>query len=74
MTFEAGASEYVVDFRVDHRLAKGEYVLVVAIEDRENASTSYYEYIEGAKYIKNYAPDTIYGLFLPHYDVTVNKI
>lgn len=73
MIFKKGAAEYVVDFRVDHRLAKGEYVLVVAIEDRENASTSYYEYIEGAKYIKNYAPDTIYGMFLPHYDVTIKE-
>lgn len=44
-------------------LARGEYYLVVAIENRENVNPTYYEYIEGAKFFKIYSEKKIFGIY-----------
>ncbi|WP_066689347.1 ABC transporter ATP-binding protein [Christensenella intestinihominis] len=71
IVFQPGHKTYTIQFDVNHMLAKGEYMLVVAIEDRSQAAISYYEYIEGVKYFKNFAPDHIFGMFAPPCKVTL---
>lgn len=51
-----------VAFEFVPRLANGDYYLVLAIENRENASISYFEYVEGAFYFKMYTNKKIYGM------------
>lgn len=46
-------------------LANGDYYLVIALEDRTNTATAYYEYIEGAAYFKIYTDKKIFGIFDP---------
>lgn len=46
-------------------LANGEYYLVVALEDRKNTATVYYEYIEGAKYFKVFTNKRVFGVYDP---------
>ena len=69
--FQPERETHTIEFDVHHMLAKGEYMLVVAIEDRSQAAISYYEYIEGAKYFKNFAPDHVFGMFAPPCEVTL---
>lgn len=52
-----------VDFTFEPHLASGEYYVVIALEDRKNASILYYEYIEGAAFFKIYTEKATYGLF-----------
>lgn len=51
-----------ITFKLKTLLATGEYYLVVALENRKNASISYYEYIEGIKYFKVYSNKKIFGV------------
>ena len=53
-----------VSFSFETRLTNGDYYLVLAIEDRKEVVTSYYEYIEGATYFKCYENKGLYGVFL----------
>ena len=57
-----------IDFSFTSGLANGEYYLVIALENRKNASITYYEYIEGACYFKMYTARKIFGI----YDVYCN--
>lgn len=52
-----------VSFKLKPMLAVGEYYLVVALENRKNAVTMYYEYIEGAKYFKVISEKKIFGIY-----------
>lgn len=52
-----------VIFETSLMLAKGEYYLVIAIENREKANPTYYEYIEGAKFFKIYSDKKIFGIY-----------
>lgn len=54
--------EHKITFELCTKLAKGDYYLVVALENRENASITYYEYIEGVKYFKIYTNKKIFGI------------
>lgn len=63
--------EYAATFRLVSRLKKGEYYLVVALENRENASITYYEYIEGVKYFKVYSDKKIFGIVDLEMDITL---
>lgn len=60
-----------VKFKLEAMLAKGEYYLVAALENRENLATVYYEYIEGVKYFKVFTGKRIFGLFDPPAQITV---
>lgn len=52
-----------ISFEFTPRLANGDYYLVVALENRENAAIAYYEYIEGAVYFKSYTDKKIFGIY-----------
>ncbi|MBQ4122791.1 ABC transporter ATP-binding protein [bacterium] len=60
--YNKNKEENKVCFSFRTNLANGEYYLVVAIENRRNASISYYEYIEGAKFFKIYTDKRIFGI------------
>lgn len=61
--YKGRTGEQNIWFEFKTQLAMGEYYLVVALENRENATISYYEYIEGAKYFKVYTDKKIFGVF-----------
>ena len=60
--FDKGKKHTVV-FEFKLMLAKGEYYLVVALENRENMNPTYFEYIEGVKYFKVFSDKKIFGIF-----------
>lgn len=62
IVLEKGTGKHKIDFAFITRLAKGEYYLVVALENRRNASITYHEYIEGVKYFKIYSEKKIFGV------------
>lgn len=64
------ADSHKVTFGFRSMLAKGEYYLVVALENREHMNPTYFEYIEGAKYFKVFSDKKIFGTF----DVDANII
>lgn len=55
--------KHCVTFEFKTMLAKGEYYLVVALENRENMNPTYYEYIEGAKFFKVFSDKKIFGIY-----------
>ena len=57
------AEQHCVQFELNLMLAKGEYYLVAALENRANANVTYYEYIEGIKYFKVYSNKEIFGIY-----------
>lgn len=59
-----------VEFEFKTYLAKGEYYIVVALENRENTATVYYEYVEGIKYFKVFTNKRIFGIFDPESKIT----
>ena len=58
-------------FSFQPRLTNGDYYLVLALENHEQAVTAYYEYIEGAKYFKVYQNKEIYGQFIPNIEILI---
>lgn len=59
-----------VSFELVTELVNGEYYLVVALENRKNTATIYYEYIEGAKYFKVFSNKRLFGVFDPPSEIT----
>lgn len=59
---ERGKNQQIV-FEFSPRLANGDYYVVIAVENRKNVAISYYEYVEGAYYFKNYTPKKIFGIY-----------
>lgn len=57
------AKKHKIVFEFKPMLAKGEYYLVVALENRENMNPTYFEYIEGVKYFKVFSDKKIFGVF-----------
>lgn len=57
------AKTHCVVFEFKSMLAKGEYYLVVALENRENMNPTYFEYIEGVKFFKVFSDKKIFGVF-----------
>lgn len=51
-----------ITFEFKPRLANDDYYLVIALENRENAAISYFEYIEGVSYFKMYTEKKIFGI------------
>lgn len=56
---------FSVVFSMENTLVDGDYLLVVAVERREQATIHYYEYIEGVKYFKILADRKMFGVFQP---------
>jgi lipopolysaccharide transport system ATP-binding protein len=55
-------------FTLDCYLREGDYVLVAALEDRSSDNIQYFEYIEGAQYLKVFMKEHRYGLFIAPMD------
>ncbi|MFC5700856.1 ABC transporter ATP-binding protein [Cohnella faecalis] len=51
-----------VNFEFDNYLNQGDYILVVALEDRTNPVTEYFDYVEGAQYFKIVTKKKAYGV------------
>ncbi|MGN4126682.1 ABC transporter ATP-binding protein [Lysinibacillus sphaericus] len=56
---------YEVSFEFYLPLNAEEYVLNLAIEDRQNISPEYYDYIEGAAYFRVVSENYLFGIFIP---------
>lgn len=52
-----------VDFGLECAFRGGDYVLVAALEDRSSSNIQYYEYIEGAQYLRVFDKEPCYGLY-----------
>ena len=63
--FDGDAGRYEVRFNFDNCLNTGQYLLVIAVEERLGATIQYYEYIEGAHYFSSIQPPDRHGMFLP---------
>lgn len=61
-----------VIFEFENYLRDDDYIVVVAIENRENIQPEYYDYIEGAKYFKVISEKKIFGYFHPPVSQTIN--
>ena len=68
---EGRKSGHVFSFTFQPRLANGDYYLVLALENREQATIAYYEYIEGAKYFKVFQNEERFGEFLPDIEIGI---
>lgn len=71
IVFDKDKKHHQVIFSLKTHLASGEYYLVVALEDRTNLATVYYEYIEGVKYFKVFSKKRIFGILDPEADIYV---
>ncbi|NME83077.1 ABC transporter ATP-binding protein [Clostridium sp. SM-530-WT-3G] len=71
IVFNKDKEYHQVTFTLKTHLASGEYYLVVALEDRTNLATMYYEYIEGVKYFKVFSKKRIFGILDPEADIYV---
>ena len=65
---------YTFCFEFQPRLNNGDYYLVLALENRQQAITTYYEYIEGAKYFKIFQSGSLYGQFFPDVELRVAEV
>ena len=59
------AENFSVAFRLINSLVTGKYLLVAAVENRQNIVIHYYEYLEGAHYFSSLTNDRFFGLFQP---------
>lgn len=59
------AERFSVSFRLINSLVTGKYLLVAAVENRQNFVTHYYEYLEGAHYFSALSDVRFFGLFQP---------
>jgi lipopolysaccharide transport system ATP-binding protein len=57
--------EFSVRFSFQNPLVTGKYLLVAAVENRQNNDIHYYEYIEGAHYFSSTAEARFFGLIQP---------
>ena len=58
-------AHFSVSFKVANHLVAGNYMLVVAVENRQHKDIHYYEYIEGAHYFASLSEQRFFGLFQP---------
>lgn len=56
---------FAVSFRFVNPLVTGKYLLVAAVENRQQRDIHYYEYLEGAHYFSSLADEPFFGLFQP---------
>jgi lipopolysaccharide transport system ATP-binding protein len=63
-----------VSFQMNNLLVTGMYLLVVAVENRQNRDIHYYEYIEGAHYFSSLSCQQFFGIFHPSIVHEVQRI
>jgi lipopolysaccharide transport system ATP-binding protein len=56
---------FKVSFRLNNLLVTGMYLLVAAVENRQNRDIHYYEYVEGAHYFSSLSKQQFFGIFQP---------
>jgi hypothetical protein len=61
----AMGQEISVGFSFDNILASGDYFLVANIEQREQGSPSYYDFVENALQVKVVSDVHVYSIVLP---------
>lgn len=66
------AGKNIIDVKFTNYLNTGEYTLICALENRAAAPITYYDYIEGAAYIKVTAERELYGLAQFPSEITLN--
>jgi lipopolysaccharide transport system ATP-binding protein len=64
LSLDSGEKVVEVCFALDCYLREGDYVLVAALEDRSSDNIQYFEYIEGAQYLKVFMKEHRYGVFI----------
>lgn len=63
-----------VSFSITNHLVTGNYLLVAAVENRQNRNAAhYYEYFEGAHYFSSLADDRFFGIFQPAVQQSVQE-
>jgi lipopolysaccharide transport system ATP-binding protein len=63
--FSEGARSAIITFTLDNILNEGDYVLVVALEDRSSPDIHYYDFVEGAAYLHSRTLRHQWGLTVP---------
>lgn len=63
--FPSDEEIFDVCFQLENCLNTGEYLLVVAVEDRSASTIQYFEYIEGAQYFSSVFHGNRFGRFIP---------
>ena len=56
---------FSVSFRLINPLVTGKYLLVAAVENRQQRDIHYYEYVEGAHYFSSLSNERFFGLLQP---------
>ena len=64
LDFTQAGDVVLVRFKLKNRLNAGNYLLVVALEDRASVMPQYYEYIEGAYYFSSLTEHKFFGVFV----------
>lgn len=59
------AERFAVCFQMTNILATGKYLLVAAVENRQNRDIHYYEYFEGAHYFASLSDQRFFGIVQP---------
>ena len=65
------AQRFCVSFRLTNYLLTGKYLLVAAVENRQNNDIHYYEYVEGAHYFSSLSDARLFGQFQPPIEHTI---
>ncbi|MBB5192453.1 lipopolysaccharide transport system ATP-binding protein [Silvimonas terrae] len=60
---------FTLRFSCPNLLVEGKYLLVAAVEDREQRDIHYYEYVEGAHYFSVLSQRRLFGVFHPQVNV-----
>lgn len=69
----SGADILEARFQLRSCLASGDYVVVVALEDRQDGSIRYFDYIEGASYFTTIHARRVHGRFVPEVHTAVTS-
>ena len=62
-----------ITFRFKNYLNSGEYTIIAALENRASLPISYYDYIEGAAYIKTICDKEYFGLLRFPSDIEIGE-
>lgn len=71
LTFAYAQTPQEVSFELENPLCSGDYLLVVAIENRSSAAVHYYEYMEGAQYFSSAFASSASGQFMPKISINL---
>lgn len=73
LIFVSAKKNQEVSFELENPLCSGDYLLVVAIENRSSAAVHYYEYLEGAQYFSSAFSSNASGQFMPKISMNLHQ-